>query len=133
MYLSMLSTEKKYLFRDLELIMSNVDGDFSPEEKNIIDAHCIEMHIDNNNYEIDTRQDEVLNQLQESLTEQERSIFFLELVGTVMADDVYHDSEKELIGKLAQILQVSEAKVNEAFTIITEMKSVYAKCAAYIK
>ena len=85
--------------------MSNVDGDFSPEEKNIIDAHCIEMHIDNNNYEIDTRQDEVLNQLQESLTEQERSIFFLELVGTVMADDVYHDSEKELIGKLAQILQ----------------------------
>ena len=132
MYLSKLSTEKKYLFRDLELIMSNVDGDFSQEEKNIINAHCIEMHIDNNNYEIDKRQDEVLKLLQESLTEQERYIFFLELAGTVMADNVYHDSEKELINKLAKILMVPETKVNEAFSIIAEMKSVYAKCAAYI-
>lgn len=133
MYLSKLSIEKKYLFRDLELIMSNVDGDFSPEEKSIIDAHCIEMHIDNNNYEIANRQDVVLKQLQETLSEQERSIFFLELAGTVMADNVYHNSEKELVNKLAEILHISEKKVEDAFDIINEMKAVYSKCADYIK
>ena len=32
MYLSMLNTEQKHLFLDLELYMSKVDGDFSEEE-----------------------------------------------------------------------------------------------------
>ncbi len=51
MYLARLGLEQKHMFLDLELYLSRIDGEFSDEEKQIIDAHCMEMHIDNNQYE----------------------------------------------------------------------------------
>ena len=133
MYLSMLSNEKKHLFLNLEIYMSKIDGEFTNAEKMIIDAHCMEMHIDNNNYEADMSQDEVLRNLQESLTDEERRIVFLELVATVMADDVYHEAEEKLINRFAELLEIDENGVNEAFSIIKDMKAVYERCAKYIK
>ena len=58
MYLSMLSDTNKRLFLNLEIYLSKVDSDFSENERIIIDAHCMEMHIDNNNYEADMSQSE---------------------------------------------------------------------------
>lgn len=133
MYLSMLSNEKKHLFLNLEIYMSKVDGDFSDGEKQIIDVHCIEMHIDNNNYEADMPQDEVLKQLKETLTHKEQRIVFLELVATIMADDVYHEEEEVLTNRLASVLDIDDDGVKEAFSIIADMKSVYERCSDYIK
>jgi uncharacterized tellurite resistance protein B-like protein len=133
MYLSMLDNDKKHLFLNFEIYLSKVDGDFSEEEKRIIDAHCIEMHIDNNNYEVDMTQSEVLDGLKKTLNEKESKIVFLELVGTIMADNVYHGEEKALINKLAEILGMAEEDIERAFSIITDMKSVYERCAEFIK
>ncbi len=132
MYLSMLSSEKKRLFLNLEIYLSKVDSDFSDAEKTIIDAHCIEMHIDNNNYDVDMTQSEVFDGLKE-LTHQESKIVFLELVGTIMADNVYHVEEKALVKKLAEILGMTEEDIDSAFSIIADMKNVYERCADYIK
>ena len=132
MYLSMLSSEKKRLFLNLEIYLSKVDSDFSDAEKTIIDAHCIEMHIDNNNYDVDMTQSEVFDGLKE-LTHQESKIVFFELVGTIMADNVYHVEEKALVKKLAEILGMTEEDIDSAFSIIADMKNVYERCADYIK
>ena len=132
MYLSMLSSEKKRLFLNLEIYLSKVDSDFSDAEKTIIDAQCIEMHIDNNNYDVDMTQSEVFDGLKE-LTHQESKIVFLELVGTIMADNVYHVEEKALVKKLAEILGMTEEDIDSAFSIIADMKNVYERCADYIK
>ncbi len=133
MYLSMLNNEKKHLFLNLEIYLSQIDGEFSDAEKKIIDAHCMEMHIDNNNYEVDLPQDEVLRNLQKSLTREECRIVFLELVATVMADDVYHEAEGKLINSLAELFEIDEYNVNEALSIIKDMKVVYERCAKFIK
>lgn len=133
MYLSILNNEKRHLFLNLEIYMSKIDGDFSEDEKKIIDAHCIEMHIDNNDYEPDMPRDEVLKQLQESLSPQEKKIVFLELAATILADNVYHESEKELVNNFAKLLDISDTDVDDAFSIIKDMKNVYERCAAYIK
>ena len=133
MYLSMLDNEKRHLFLNLEIYMSQIDGDFSEEEKTIINAHCIEMHIDNNNYEPDIPRDEVLKALRETLTSQEKKIVFLELAATILADNVYHEAEKKLVENLAELLDISEADINCAFSIIKDMKNVYERCAGYIK
>lgn len=133
MYLSMLSNEKKHLFLNLEIYMSKIDGDFSDGEKQIIDVHCMEMHIDNNNYEADMPQDEVLRQLKETLTYNERRIVFLELVATIMADDVYDEKEEKLSSRLADLFEIDDEGVKEAFSIIKDMKSVYERCSDYIK
>ena len=132
MYLSMLSSEKKRLFLNLEIYFSKVDSDFSDAEKTIIDSHCIEMHIDNNNYDVDMTQSEVFDGLKE-LTHQESKVVFLELVGTIMADNVYHVEEKALVKKLAEILGMTEEDIDSAFSIIADMKNVYERCADYIK
>ena len=133
MYLSLLNYEKRHLFLNLEIYMSQIDGDFSEEEKNIINAHCIEMHIDNNNYEPDMPRDEVFAQLQDTLTMKEKKIVFLELAATILADNVYHALEKELVDKFAGILNITDEEVNEAFSIINDMKNVYERCAGFIQ
>lgn len=132
MYLAMLSNEKKHLFLNLEIYLSKVDSDFSAAEKRIIDAHCIEMHIDNNGYEADMSQSDIFEGLKE-FTKQESKIVFLELVGTIMADNVYNIEEKALVKKLAEILELKDDDINLAFSIISDMKKVYERCADYIK
>jgi tellurite resistance protein len=129
----MLDIEKKHMFLNLEIIMSQIDGEFSDDEKRIIDTHCLEMHIDNNNYEIELPIDELLFKIKNSFSEQEKYIIFLELVATVLADGVYHDKEKNLIEKLAEILNIPNEDIDEAFSIINDMKLVYERCANYIQ
>lgn len=133
MYLSMLNNEQKHLFLDLELYMSKVDGDFSEEEKNIINAHCMEMRIDNNNYESEVAVDELFTAIKEKFTHKEKHILFLELTATVLADGVYDEAEKELIDKLAEILDITKNEVQEVFKLITDLKDVYSRCAAFIQ
>lgn len=96
MYLNMLSSEQKHMFLDLELSIARVDGNFSDSEKKIVDAHCIEMRIDNNGYEPELSQDELFGKVRSSFDEKEKHIIFLELVATILADEVYHQEEKEL-------------------------------------
>ena len=132
MYLSMLSDTNKRLFLNLEIYLSKVDSDFSENERIIIDAHCMEMHIDNNNYEADMSQSEIFEGLK-ALTKQESKIVFLELVGTIMADNVYHVEEKALVNKLAEALKLEENDISLVFSIITDMKNIYERCAEYIK
>ena len=133
MYLSMLSNDKKHLFLNLELYMSKIDGEFSDEEKQIIDVHCMEMHIDNNNYEAEMPLDEVLRQLKEKLTYKEQRIVFLELIATIMADNAYHIEEEAFTSRLANMLNIDDDGVEDAISIIRDMKSVYKRCANYIK
>jgi hypothetical protein len=128
----MLSDTNKRLFLNLEIYLSKVDSDFSENERIIIDAHCIEMHIDNNNYEADMSQSEIFEGLK-ALTKQESKIVFLELVGTIMADNVYHVEERALVNKLAEALKLEENDISLVFSIITDMKNIYERCAEYIK
>ncbi len=132
MYLAMLNNEKKHLFLNLEIYLSRSDGDFSVEEKRIIDVHCIEMHIDNNNYEADMSLDDVFHRLKETLTHTECKIVFLELVATILADDVYHKKEERITRKLADLLGINDDDVKDAFSIIKDMKNVYKRCSDYI-
>lgn len=132
MYLSLLDNEKKHLFLDLELYMSCSDGEFSIDEKNIIDVHCLEMEIDNNNYQPDLPKDLLLNKLKTSLTIKEKKIFILELMAVVLADGDFHENEHEIMLQLAKYFNFKEEEIDKARDIIQEMKLVYSKCASYI-
>ena len=132
MYLGMLNNEKKHLFLDLEIYMCQIDGDFSDEERNIINAHCMEMRIDNNNFKPELLLDELLSKLQSELSEREKRIVFFELSGTVLADNVYHKSERKLMERLAEILEVDQNNLDKAVALIHDLKGVYSRCAEYI-
>ncbi len=93
----------------------------------------MEMHIDNNDFECEYSIDELLANLKDALTLQEKRIFFLELVGIILADGVYDGTERDMSNKLSEIFEIDEKGVNEAFQIIQDMKDVYERCAKYIK
>jgi len=132
MYLSQLNLEKKHLFLDLELYISKTDGDFSDGERAIIDSHCIEMQIDNNNYTCELPLDEVISMLSSKCSVQEKHIVFLELAATVLADEVYRTSEKQLMKRLAETLDISCEDTAQAFTLIRKMKDAYEGCAQFV-
>ncbi len=63
------------MYLDLELYLSKVDGEFNELEKQIIDTHCIEMHIDSNKYQCELSLDEVFRKLEECTLEEKYIIF----------------------------------------------------------
>ena len=52
MYLASFEINKKYLFRELSIYAAKADDVFQDEEKMIIDAHCLEMRIDNKQHSL---------------------------------------------------------------------------------
>ena len=62
----------------------------------------------------------------------EKRIVFLELAVTVLADGVYTNSEKKLIQKLSQLLDIKEFDVNEALDIAERLKTEYDRCALFV-
>ena len=113
--------------------MVNADEDFSNEEKMIIDAHCMEMHIDNNQYEPHLPLDEVLKRIKDNFSAREKHIVFLELAGAILADGILHEGEQKLVSLLKECLELSQDEIDRAYLIMSEMKSVYEKCAKYVR
>ena len=132
MYLSLLNLEKKHLFLDLELYMTKADDSLSEEERLIIDTHCLEMHIDCNDYQPERSLDEVIESITEQFTAQEKHIAFLELAGSILADNTYHQAEKELVNKLQSFLGITDDEIKIAFSIMSDLRDVYARCADFI-
>lgn len=132
MYLNMLNRREKHLFLALEIYISEIDGDFSDEEKQIINAHCLEMGIDNNNFELRMEVEEILKEIEGNLDDTKKHIFFLELAGTVLADNIYYEKERQIMERLANILKIKQGEIDEAFSIIKDLKSVYLRCAKYV-
>lgn len=131
MYLSALDLETKHLFLDLELYISKTDGEFNDLEKQIIDTHCIEMHIDNNNYQCELPLSVVYEKLGKC-TEEEKRIIFIEMLAVVLADKVYHQSEKILVDHLANVLKIKDEDVKKAFVAVEEMKEAYVKFSNFV-
>ena len=132
MYLSLLDFEKKQLFLELETYMAKIDGEFTDDEKTIIDIHCNEMKIDNNDYICKLDLDTVIDEIKTKFSAKEKKIVFLELAVTVLADGVYTDSEKELISKLSTILDIKKSDIDEALDIAEKLKMEYERCAAFV-
>ena len=131
MFLAKLSNEKRHLFLDLELHISKIDGEFSESEKNIIDTHCIEMHIDSNKYQCELSLDEVIRKLSEC-TVQEKHIIFIEMLAVVMADEVYHEKEKQIVEDLADVLGISNDEIIKAFSALNKLKEAYEELSNFV-
>lgn len=133
MYLSILDNSKKHLFLDLELYLANIDSDFSDEEKKIIDTHCLEMHIDNNGYQSEEKLDVVLSRIDAECSKKEKRVIYLELIATVVADNVFHEKERELIERLSDLMGISPDESADIINVIQSMKDNYKKCAEFVK
>lgn len=133
MYLAGLDIEKKYLFRELSIHIAKIDGDFSDLEKMVIDAHCLEMNVDNNDYESELDFYEVLLKIKEIFDINELRMIYLEIVAVVLADNIVKNDEKELLRKISNELGISLKDENEAINILKMLKKVYEKMSSFVE
>lgn len=132
MYLMFLDREKKELFLNLEIIISKIDGEFGQSEKNIIDTHCFEMQIDNNNYEEWLNIDEILFSINETCTDVEKRIIFMELATVVLADGTYHVEERNVLDDYALHMGIDDKNAQKLIQTLNEMRNIYVRCAAFV-
>ena len=133
MYLAGLDIEKKYLFRDLSIHVAKIDGEFSELEKVVIDAHCLEMRVDNNNYETELSFDKVLLKIKEIFDTSELRMIYLEIVSVVLADNIVKSNEKELLSIISGEFGFSKEEEKEAIDILDSLKKVYERMTSFIE
>ena len=105
MYLANLDEQKKRIFLDIAHERVQVDGEFSYDEKVIIQAYCQEMNIVDYEYHKRSR-DEIVGDIKKYLTQEDVKIILFELIGLCLADGNYDKSEKEFINNLCSELNV---------------------------
>lgn len=132
MYLAAFDIEKKYLFRELSIYAAKTDNEFKDKEKMIIDAHCAEMRIDNNNYKNDISYEELLSKIRTSFSIQELRITYLEILSVLLADDVISDMEKLFIEDISAQFGISDDEIENAKQALLTLKQAYSMMSDYI-
>lgn len=133
MYLKYLDIDKKHLFLDLEILLANADGNFDKKEKAIIDYHCEEMHIDNNNYINEQSFNEILDKLKLNFSEEEKRAFLLELIAVAVADEKYDKEEKVIFYKILDAFAMPVESMDIAFHIVENLQKIYCEMDEYVR
>ncbi len=115
MYLSLLSEKEKKLFLGLAYKLSSIDGEFSEEEKIMIDSYCMEMHIKHEKEIQNMSLHNIIKDLSNIKDLKIKKIIVFEAIGLAMSDRKYDEEERELILNLA-----NNFKIEEKFIIQSE-------------
>ncbi len=114
MFLNRLNEKEKAAFLKLAYYVATNDNDFSIEEKEIINVYCMEMQI--NNIDFDKSNFDLDSILLEIESSESQKIVLLEIMALVYSDNILHQSEKDVLEKM----------VNK-FNLNPKLTSVYAE------
>jgi len=131
MYLYSLNKNERELFLQACLHISCADGDFSFDEKKVIQQLCQEMEIPVS-YERTISFENIIEEISEKSTLRNKKIFIFELAGVVMADDVCTESELDMMNKIALQIGLTKEFVDEAIDKITKMIKFYKEVSEFI-
>lgn len=132
MYLNLLSYEHKHVFRELEIYLALSDEGLDEKEKNIIKAHCLEMHIDHNDYKCEMPIELIKDIIRNEFTEIEKRAAFIEVIAVIMADGLYHDKEKELMLSLRTDFGISKEQEEWIIGLIELYNSFFEKSSEFV-
>ena len=121
MLLEQLSENNKKKYLNLELCLASADGHFDELEKELVDAHCLEMGIDNNSYNIDLPYDKIIAKVQEDFSEKEKKITYIELISLALVDEVFTEEERIFVNKVKEILKISDEDAKNAESIMLNL------------
>jgi len=125
-----LESIEKFAFLRIANYLAKLDGIFAKNEKEIIKEYCLEMGIDNIDFE-----EENFN-LVETLTtfrsKKSQKILLLELMILVHADDEFQFLEKEMISKISSFFEMNDTEVKQSSTWGKSIATLRHQALAFI-
>ena len=105
MFLNRLSQEEQSAFLELAHHIARSDNDFSEDQKSIIAKYCMEMQMEDIEYNEDTF--DIYTTLDKVQDTRSRKIILLEIMALVYADDFLHEEERKVLEKLLEEFELN--------------------------
>jgi len=105
MFLNRLKKKEKKAFLKLAHYVARSDSDFSADEENIIEKYCMEMQIDN--IEFNEKEFDIYDTLGKFISDSSKKIVLLELMALIYSDDFLHEKEREVLEKILEEFDLS--------------------------
>lgn len=105
-----LKTEEKFAFLQLAQYVAQLDGEYGPKEREVVEEYCTEMGIEN--IEIDMKNFVLEDILAIFRTPKSQKITLLALMVLVHVDDKFGIYEHKIIDKIAHQFNLSEQDVH---------------------
>ena len=126
MFLSRLNNEQKELFLELAMKAAEVNGIVELEEKNMLKCFAIEMNIAPI-YGTDKRVEDIVNRIVDISSEKELRIILFEILGIIVSDSVFDESEQAFVNWLFEKCNIEYALAEQILVLLTDYLKVYQK------
>jgi len=105
MFLNRLMKEEKIAFLELAHHIARSDNDFSEDQKSIISKYCMEMQIEDINYNENSF--DIYETLEKIQSKRSRKIVILEVMALIYADNFLHEEERKVLEKVLEEFDLS--------------------------
>lgn len=105
MFLNRLKKKEKIAFLELAHHVARSDNTLSEDEKSIIEKYCMEMQIDNIEY--DSESFDIYDTLDKIQDHRSRKIVLLELMALIYSDDFLHEGERIVLEKILEEFELN--------------------------
>lgn len=127
MYLSLLKENEKELFIGLAYDLASTDGDYSNEEKVIINGYCQEMKIIFDEKNMIKAVEDIVDEITKKSDDQIKKIIIFELIGLAMVDGNYDENERVLIKQIEEKFMVGNGFADKCEGVISEYIAFQSK------
>ena len=132
MFLNQLNAEEKELFLELAANAVQANGVFEQDEMETVARLCYEMMVPNHLPNTEKPLDQILNEINEIATAQEKNMILFELIMLLRSDEEADQKELNLSGYVAYKLDISDDKSNHLHSLARIRQKLNTEITALI-
>ena len=114
MYLALLNKEQKEIFLGLAYNLSNIDGDYSSPEQQMIESYCGEMNIEYSDSIAKVELNTIMENINKIFDNKSIRIVLFELIGLAMVDNNFDKSEYAFLNSIQNLFSVDSEFMSKA-------------------
>ena len=114
MYLALLNKEQKEIFLGLAYNLSNIDGDYSSSEQQMIESYCGEMNIEYSDSIAKVELNTIMENINKIFDNKSIKIVLFELIGLAMVDNNYDETEHAFLNSIQNLFSVDSEFMSKA-------------------
>lgn len=131
MYLGRLSPEQKNLFLDLCVHGANSNNDFADDEKEMVNAYCVEMQIPVR-YTEENDLDKCLEKLIKISSKEELRAILIEITALILADDICDEREEVFMQKFIQQAGITDSEYKRVSEMLSKLSALYKEMNEFV-